>query len=156
MSGHGEAVKKIRLRNNIHLCCSPPQTKRGGFTLIEVLVGGLILATAGVALARALASVAATDAAAAGVLAESQKVRDELNRVALDLALNLTEQRPAYFNLDQTLIDSPGWTLQTRCQATERDPERLWEVQTTIEGGRWGAPTTLWCYRPPPTAEGAP
>lgn len=126
-----------------------------GFTLIEVLIGAMILASAGIVLARALASIAATDAAAMVVLAESETVRDELNQVELDLMRNPEERQPGFFSRDRQLRDRPGWTIRTRCRATERDPDRLWEVQTTIDGGRWKAPTSTWVYRPPLPAKGA-
>ena len=139
-----------------HSLLSRSTPRKRGMTLIEVLIAGLILASAGVAMARALAAVAATDAAAAGVLAESEEVRDELNRVELDLDLKPEARRPESFSRDRQLRDRPGWTIQTRCRATARDPERLWEVRTTIDGGRWGAPTTVWYYRPPLPVEGVP
>ncbi len=125
-----------------------------GFTLIEVLIGAMILAFAGVALTRALSSIATTDAGAMGALAESETVRDELNQVELELARNPEERRPEFFSRDRQLRDRPGWTIRTRCRASGRNPDRLWEVQTTIAGGRWKTPTTVWFYRPPQPGEG--
>jgi len=132
-----------------------PRPGHRGFTLIEVLIGAMILASAGIVLARALASIATTDAAAMAVLAESETVRDEMNRVELDIMRNPEERQPEFFSRDRQLRDRPGWTIRTQCRATERDPERLWEVQTTIDGGRWKAPTTTWVYRPPLPAKKA-
>lgn len=124
--------------------------------MVEVLVAGVILAAAGVGLARALAAVAAADTAAAETAAENEWARAELRRVTAEMERHPGERRPAFFDADRRVIERPGWTIRTRCRASDRDRDFLWVVSTTMEGGRRGTPTTLWVFRPrPDEGEGA-
>lgn len=123
--------------------------RRSGFTLIEVLVGALILASAGIVLTRALASIAVTDAAAMRVLGEAETLCDQLNRMDLELAWKPFEPRPDFFDRDEPHRERPDWIIRTRCRATARDAERLWAVQATLPSGRWKIPLTIWHYRYP-------
>lgn len=123
--------------------------RRPGFTLIEVLVGALILASAGTVLARALAAIAVTDAAAMQVLGEAETLRDQLNRMDLELAWKPLEKRPDFFDRDEPHRERPDWIIRTRCRATSRDAERLWAVQSTLSSGRWKIPLMIWHYRYP-------